>query len=225
MFEKTCILFFSRSAREELKVKSLARNEQQNFRLIKKLQKHTLHTIKRSKIDFQVFDERSQVGNSFAERLTFATDQLFQTYENVIIIGNDCPFLHFQDLRKAAKSLSNGENVLGADHNGGAYLIGIRKDSWEQQSFLQLPWQTDTLFKALKNSFFGDENYVFLRTKTDLNSQVDILKIQGLLFLSGFVKSIVEEGFRVVSSFEIKNPTSQFIFSNAPFRGPPATIS
>lgn len=69
----------------------------------------------------------TQQGDNLGERMHFAFDQQLPQYDQVLLIGCDCPVLTKHDLRTAVGNLRNGANVvLGPAEDGGYYLIGLR---------------------------------------------------------------------------------------------------
>ena len=69
----------------------------------------------------------AQTGATFAERLENATATLAALgYDEIVMIGRDCPELCARDIRTAFAQLAHKRLVLGPDHRGGCYLIGFR---------------------------------------------------------------------------------------------------
>lgn len=144
----TAILFFSRSAHAEAveKVYGSGRDQHIAAALIERTRRTVRHT------GFPVFevDERQQRGQSFGQRLAHAVSRVYDAgYERVIIIGNDCPTLTPAHLRRAAAALAAGQQVIGTDHRGGAYLIGLQRQQFEACAFAELAWQTERLTQEL----------------------------------------------------------------------------
>lgn len=106
---------------------------------------------KKSKLPFFHFHEGKQVGNTFGERIANAYQELFnQGFDAVIAIGNDTPGQECIDWDHAVSQLNAGNCVLGPSQRGGAYLIGVTKEVFQQGSFAQLSWQTNQLFATLE---------------------------------------------------------------------------
>ncbi len=127
-----------------------------------------------------------QEGKDFSERLSHAINSVFQKgFEQLIVIGSDCPNLKVKDLDLAAAHLRDGRNVLGPDHRGGAYLIGIDRGSFDVVNFRKLPWQQPELFRALTQYLALPE---ILERKRDVNDDKDL----------HFIRSKVKGTFRLV---------------------------
>ncbi len=68
-----------------------------------------------------------QIGPNFKTRLHHAVGTLVAAgYERIVIVGNDCPDLGRADIDEAFHRLEDHDAVLGPDHRGGNYLIGLR---------------------------------------------------------------------------------------------------
>src|SRR5438552_5625985 len=73
--------------------------------------------------DVHVFTSGRQHGSTFGERLSNAVKDLAQSgYEQIVIVGRDCPQLNADDIRSAFERLGQNRAVLGPDHRGGCYL-------------------------------------------------------------------------------------------------------
>lgn len=113
-----------------------------------------------------------QEGRTFGDRLNNAVETLLQLgYERIVIVGSDCPDLDSQDLLTALESLESRSVVLGPDHRGGLYLIGISK---EQASLLHgISWCCDSDYAQLRQRVPREE-LVLLPVKQDLDTILDI---------------------------------------------------
>ncbi|MGB6035039.1 MAG: DUF2064 domain-containing protein [Cryomorphaceae bacterium] len=128
----TAIIYFARSAREDLKRNRFS-GSRLHRQLITKLHRHTLKSIQSAELPVLYFTEQNQVGTNLAERLANAFAQAFANgYQNVIAIGNDTPDLDANLIRLAADTLASGNPVLGPARDGGNYLIGLRKEDFSE---------------------------------------------------------------------------------------------
>ncbi|MDB5034265.1 MAG: hypothetical protein JWQ98_1506 [Chlorobi bacterium] len=93
----------------------------------------------------------AQRGASFGERITNAISDAFAIgYEQVVVIGNDCPELAPSDITDAFQRLGDGATLVAAPaRDGGAYLLAARSGTFDPEAFLWLPWQTGKLFEAI----------------------------------------------------------------------------
>lgn len=113
-----------------------------------------------------------QQGKSFGERLHHAVQTLVrQGYSQIVVVGSDCPELTLEDIRLAFQGLTRHRLVVGPDHRGGVYLLGLHAGD---QGLLQgIPWQQNRDFQALLNRFAGLPALT-LPPKHDLDSLRDL---------------------------------------------------
>ncbi len=223
MLEQTCVLFFTRTPHQESKYKQLFGRKRQNLRAFSLLHQQTKQTLRQSGLTFQEFTETQQRGETFGERLTTGIQALFrQGYQNLIIVGNDCPDLTVDDLLEADAALKSGKQVVGADHKGGAYLIGLRKSVFDPTGFQALPWQRSQLIAALSDYLQATTSLFTLSIKRDLNSHQQIVN-----WLSGSHQSSLLASLRGLLSptwiftFDLINLQPSRPDQTITFRGPP----
>ncbi|MFN8006775.1 MAG: DUF2064 domain-containing protein [Terriglobia bacterium] len=119
----------------------------------------------------------SQAGQTFRDRLLESVAQVFQHgYDRILIVGNDCPQLNGRLLRQARDNFQSTEILLGPDHKGGLYLIGVTRETVAMLSDVR--WNANTDFAELskasrrKNIPFG-----ILETCTDLDNPGDLQRV------------------------------------------------
>jgi hypothetical protein len=113
-----------------------------------------------------------QRGASFAERLENAIDSLVRLgYQEIVVVGRDCPELEQSDIFEAFALLGRHRLVLGPDHRGGCYLIGIHAN--ERGKLNGICWQRNTDFRQILDRF-GNEDVCRLCVKIDLDSLGDV---------------------------------------------------
>jgi len=84
----------------------------------------------------------AQVGNSLGERLANALGHHFdQGYQRVAIMNSDGPTLPLAHLEEAFSGLDRTDVTLGPGHDGGYYLIGMKK--LHRELFEGIDWSTD----------------------------------------------------------------------------------
>lgn len=180
MNQQTAILFFSRTLAEEAKVKSLVSKTEKdkNTVVIDQLMQHSLTVAKNSGL--QVFTSYSvnQKGESFGERLANAIEGVYEKgFEKVIAIGNDCPSITSQLLKKVSQQLLEEQLVLGPSLDGGVYLIGIDKSVYDRNSFVNLNWLEDSLqdyWVGYASEFLITLNW--LKQESDIDSELDLFQ-------------------------------------------------
>lgn len=113
-----------------------------------------------------------QEGASFGQRLENAVETLANLgYEEIVIVGQDCPDLEPKDIRRAFDSLGRYRLVLGPDHRGGCYLIGLHVA--DRQRLRGVVWQRNTDFRDLSLRF-ANEGILKLAVKIDLDNVEDV---------------------------------------------------
>lgn len=225
---KTALLLFSRSAKEESKCKELGIGitRKSNQALCSLLIKKTISTLEQT--EFPVFKSFStnQKGLSFGERLANALENVFhEGFENVIIVGNDCPSLSVETINKAHQLLLQNDVVLGPTIKNGVYLIGIKKTGYRRSDFLYLNWQKRGLHKSwIKYVQSFDQSLAWLKSSSDINTAQDLFSfLKGLPKVSLFKKLILQLIGLIQSPLQQENnsPISQRSSLQLSFRGPP----
>jgi hypothetical protein len=144
--DKTCdvaILLFGFSAEVESRRKCITGSRKRNFALWNGLHEKTVALLKGAGFPYFIYDEYNQNGATFGERISNATDAVFELgYEKVIILGNDCPELSASHLNRTLHAFENNDVVLGCDKRGGACLIGISRSVFDKAGFGAMQWQT-----------------------------------------------------------------------------------
>ncbi|WP_052732829.1 TIGR04282 family arsenosugar biosynthesis glycosyltransferase [Hymenobacter terrenus] len=139
----------------------------------------TTAVARRVGADFLCVDSARQVGRTFGERLTAALTQGFALgYEQLIVIGNDCPHLSVALLRQAMRLLASTDAVLGPATDGGVYLLGVKRAFFDADVWTALPWQTNKLGQCLASCLRGSGAELrILRTLTDVDDAHDLARL------------------------------------------------
>lgn len=175
------LLVFSLSTEAEMKNKPFF--GQSN--LAKSLSNHTKNVANQSGLPVIYFDETKQSGVTFAERFSNALQNVFDTgYDKVITIGNDCPQLDIRHILQAKEALTNGNSAIGPTFDGGFYLLGVSKDNFDYDSFLQFSWNSEVIY-----------NEVFDSITTNYNDCLVLQKLRDIDFLED-VKKLSLRGIR-----------------------------
>ncbi|AOW17409.1 hypothetical protein LPB03_08010 [Polaribacter vadi] len=174
MKKNTAILIFANSAEKEAERKSFLSSD-----VFSALNHQTLKTVEKSGIQYFHFSEKNQVGSSFGERFSNAIETIFNKgFGNVITIGNDTPHLKTKHLIDTVHQLEKNELVLGPSKDGGFYLMGIKKEHFNKETFLKLPWQTSKLQNCIASIITSKKlNIKFLEILNDLDVLEDVKKI------------------------------------------------
>lgn len=111
-------------------------------------------------------------GTSFGERLEHAVAELAALgYAKIVIVGSDCPTLAARDIRSAFALLQRKRLVLGPDHRGGCYLIGL--DAQDLALLEGVRWRRNTDCAELRRRG-GAAATALLAVKQDLDTLDDL---------------------------------------------------
>ncbi len=96
--------------------------------------------------------QRQLSSADLGERMSAALEVAFQSgYQSVCIIGTDCWQLTSGVLTEAFEKLRHMQAVMGPAHDGGYYLLGMRR--LYRQVFQNKKWSTDTVAKDTLRDF------------------------------------------------------------------------
>jgi len=199
MHTKNAVIIFVRKP-ELGKVKSrLAKTvgKQKALKIYIELSKHTALTVKdflESEDNTQVFifysggivlddswnniayKKQNQVGENLGQKMENAFQYCFEEgFENVCIIGSDCPEIDKSVLENAFSVLENHDAVIGPADDGGYYLLGMNQ--LHSQVFKEKPWGTAAVFQNTIEDFENLRlSYKALKTLSDIDIESDLLK-------------------------------------------------
>jgi glycosyltransferase A (GT-A) superfamily protein (DUF2064 family) len=177
--EQRALLIFADSAHTDCQ----RRGWPSTFRIL--LETHALGFEEQTGCDVHVFTSRdshrvvppswcvhNQAGASFGQRLEHAIEHLAGIgYQEIVIVGSDCPDLAEGDVVHAFELLRQHRLVLGPDHRGGCYLIAIHSN--DQRKLHGIRWQRNTDFRQILDRF-GNQDVCRLSVKIDLDSLSDV---------------------------------------------------
>jgi rSAM/selenodomain-associated transferase 1 len=123
---------------------------------------------------------KKQRGRDLGERMHNALAQALRRHRAVILIGTDCPALTAADLRRAARLLCGGcDVVLAPAEDGGYALIGVRKVS--AALFSGIAWGgPDVYSETVKRLALTGYRWRALRTVWDLDRPADLERFASL---------------------------------------------
>lgn len=119
-----------------------------------------------------VFEKRLQATGGLGEKITAALQNIFETCDQVVIIGSDCPQLTSDHIEIAFDKLQNHNIAIGPSHDGGYYLLGM--DQYYPQLFQKITWSTDTVFQeTMQSAKASDLSSFILETLSDVDYEED----------------------------------------------------
>lgn len=135
--------------------------------------------------DKQIFDSsfeiKIQSEGNLGLKMSNAFREVFNSgYEKAVIIGVDCPSLKKKIILQAMELLDNYEFVFGPANDGGYYLTGM--NSLHDFVFKNIKWGTKTVLQdSLAKIRKMNHSYNLLETLTDVDTEIDLLKVRELL--------------------------------------------
>lgn len=126
-----------------------------------------------SAVDFPIHPQR---GRDLGERMEQAFKHMFGLgYERAVIIGSDMPDLPTAVLDNAFTALDTSAAVIGPSEDGGYYLLGFRRDAFNEAVFSDIPWSTGTVFsETMKILKTKDLDAAVLETRRDVDDETDL---------------------------------------------------
>ncbi|HEX3816954.1 MAG TPA: DUF2064 domain-containing protein [Chthoniobacterales bacterium] len=120
-----------------------------------------------------------QRGTTFAQRLEAAVEEIASLgYDEVVLVGSDCPTLVADDIAIAFAELETKRLVLGPDHRGGCYLIGLRLA--DRQLLRAITWNRGRDCAQLSKRVDAAEvAYLFVKQDVDTWADVHLLARSG----------------------------------------------
>jgi rSAM/selenodomain-associated transferase 1 len=115
-----------------------------------------------------------QEGTDRGERLCHAFSTTFsQRVHKAVIVGTDIPDLTAGLIDEALHLLDVYDVVIGPDHNGGYYLLGMK--ALHEELFYNVPWGTSRLYGAtLRKIKALGLSLAFLPVLIDVNTEADL---------------------------------------------------
>lgn len=226
----TAILVFTRTAASEAHHKRFQDHMsfESNKAIANILIQKTIKTVIATGLPYFIVDDLQQEGQNFNERLTNATQSIYDKgFENVIIIGNDCPALTPEIILKANRQLEQHPIVLGPAKDGGVYLIGLQNTTFHPQQFSTLPWLTSQLTRAFLD--YAGEAIFLLPLCADIDQAKDLQDYLLSISYKNPIKKQLKQllgQFFIVSIIVLKNILLRhFYFLPLGLRAPPFGVS
>ena len=161
--------------------------------IYKELLAHTLMSVKEimadvfiyfsDSIDENIFEfeniflKKVQKGDNLGERMSNAFKEVFDLwYDDVIIIGTDCPGLDLNLLENAFLQLDNVDVVIGPAEDGGYYLLGMKKHY--AKLFENINWSSSSVLQTtLDNCNKNKLTHTLLSILSDVDEEKDLVHL------------------------------------------------
>jgi len=128
------------------------------------------------------FKKYLQSKGDLGEKLKQAFAQGFESdYDQLLVIGSDCPVLTAEQIEKAFAELTKTEGStaskvgIGPSKDGGYYLLGMRK--YYYHLFENKPWSTDKLLESTVTELEERKvRFSLLEELYDIDTEEDLKK-------------------------------------------------
>jgi rSAM/selenodomain-associated transferase 1 len=126
----------------------------------------------------------AQDGNSLGEKMSNAFSHAFSLgADKAVVIGTDCPQITKQTIVKAFEKLETSEAVIGPSHDGGYYLLGLRR--LIPELFYDIDWSTNLVFnQTMKRLRHNGIKFDCLEVLRDVDTVEDLGEDQLLKILN-----------------------------------------
>lgn len=154
-------------------------------RLHARLTAHALRTAQAAGCGpVERYDTAKQRGADLGARMHHALSSALRRHRGAIVIGSDCPALRPSDLRRAARLLAGGSDVvLAPAEDGGYVLIGARRLS--PQLFAGIEWGSSTVYAdTVRRLTLLRYRWRELRRLWDVDRPEDLERLRALRFSS-----------------------------------------
>lgn len=120
-----------------------------------------------------------QIGHDLGARMQKAFEQHFaQGWEQLILIGGDCPDLPPELFQQAFKALESHDCVLGPTLDGGYYLIGFKRSGFAPSVFDFPDWGAKTVYgETIRRLQTGNVTYFELDTRSDIDTLQELQQV------------------------------------------------
>ncbi len=116
-----------------------------------------------------------QKGHDLGSRMYHALSHGLKTFENVIIVGSDCPTVDGLYLERAIQALDTNDLVMGPAEDGGYVLIGARKI--EPGMLDDIDWGEGTVLRStIARAEKHDLTYELLEETWDVDEYEDYVR-------------------------------------------------
>ena len=103
------------------------------------------YVVRGDRFDDGLYRKYVQREGDLGERMAFAFSIPFKNaYERVVIVGSDVPGISTEHIEEAIAKLAEYDAVIGPAHDGGYWLLGLRKP--RPELFEEITWSSDRVF-------------------------------------------------------------------------------
>jgi len=218
MQKDTAILLFRRVEASEQSIKSFS-----NKAIVSYFNLRTKRLLAKTNLPVIEYLDKDNPAISVQERFYQAVKNVFDKgFQNVIVVGNDCPQLTTSEVQEASNLLNSNQLVIGPDQRGGAYLLGISRSIFNRKWALALPWHSDQFASQAANSI---QSVAYLTTLCDVNAHDELASLSKETFRKHLVRQLIAFINNLVSELSFPKLTKSLLCTSPKsLRAPPALI-
>ena len=125
---------------------------------------------------FGDYDNFTQCQGDLGKKMNNAFEVQFDKhYKKILLTGSDIPSISTDIIITAFSKLTSNSITIGPSKDGGYYLIGFRKDTFNGDIFNNISWSTPLVLEQTLNK--SNENNIFLLKKlNDIDTIEDLKK-------------------------------------------------
>ncbi len=126
--------------------------------------------------DEEAFRKKVQNGENLGARMANAIREAFENgYEQVVIIGSDCPDISEALFETAFRNLEKHNAVIGPSKDGGYYLLGL--NVYSDMLFNNISWSTGSVLdETVEKLESAGLSYVKMPELNDIDTLEDLKK-------------------------------------------------
>ena len=126
---------------------------------------------------FKLIQKGSDLGECMYKAFVYCKQK---GYKNIIIIGNDCPYIKADMIHNAFKKLDENSYIIGPCVDGGYYLLGMTIIN--ESLFKNKKWGTNTvLIDTINDIKATNESYFLLEELKDIDYYDDWIEYENQL--------------------------------------------
>jgi len=120
-----------------------------------------------------------QKGRDLGERLQHCFEMSFEKgFEKTIVLASDIPEISENIIDEAFKCLEYKDAVIGPSYDGGYYLAGFKKKSYDPRIFENISWSTNLVYEETLGKIESCKlSYSVLEKINDMDTIDDICKL------------------------------------------------
>ena len=122
---------------------------------------------------FGSFNNYEQEQGDLGIKMSKAFETQFESYENIVLIGSDTPYIQKETFEDAFVNLHLGKTVIGPSSDGGYYLIAFTRKNFNKELFKDITWSTSSVLEQTLQKVNKKELYL-LKELNDIDIYEDL---------------------------------------------------